>query len=131
MDSLELSDQDYVLVSGPPMDVSSSSACASKPGHSLYKSGGSPLASVKMNTTSSAPMPIIGTVTSNIGHIGSLESPSSAPGTSQGSMEIGDALEQPSTHCTTRIKSLQHCASAIKELLNEKVSNTRILMPLY
>ncbi|KAG2690663.1 hypothetical protein I3760_09G199000 [Carya illinoinensis] len=127
VDSLELSDQDYVIVSGPPMDVSSSSACASKPGHSIYKSGNSPQASIRTNTTVSAPMPIIGTTTSNIDRIGSLESQSSAPGTSQGSMEIGDALEQPSTHCTTRIKSLQHCASAIKELLNEKIEADRQL----
>ncbi|KAG7964903.1 hypothetical protein I3843_09G195500 [Carya illinoinensis] len=127
VDSLELSDQDYVIVSGPPMDVSSSSACASKPGHSIYKSGNSHQASIRTNSTVSAPMPIIGTTTSNIDRIGSLESQSSAPGTSQGSMELGDALEQPSTHCTTRIKSLQHCASAIKELLNEKIEADRQL----
>ncbi|XP_041024436.1 serine/threonine-protein kinase ATG1c isoform X1 [Juglans microcarpa x Juglans regia] len=127
VDSLELSDQDYVIVSGHPMDVSSSSACASKPGHSIYKSGSSPQASVRMNTTVSAPMPIIGTESSSIGRIGSLESQSSALGISQGSMEMGDALGQPSTHCTTRIKSLQHCASAIKELLNEKIEADRHL----
>uniref|UniRef100_F6I082 Protein kinase domain-containing protein n=1 Tax=Vitis vinifera TaxID=29760 RepID=F6I082_VITVI len=40
--------------------------------------------------------------------------------TSQGSMDIGDALERPSTHCITRIKSLQQCASIITELVNEK-----------
>ncbi|KAL6329646.1 hypothetical protein AAG906_026371 [Vitis piasezkii] len=75
-----------------PMDVSSSSAITSKPSHSQCKSA----------------------VPSNI----LLESHSSAPfGTSQGSMDIGDALEQPSTHRMTRIKSLQQCASVITELL--------------
>lgn len=128
MDSLEFIDQDYVVVSGPSMDVSSSSASASRPSHSPYKSECPPKAYVSMASTSSPPMPIIGKATTDIGHIGSLESQNSALGTSQGSMEIGDVLEQPSTHCTTRIKSLQHCASAIKDLLNEKVSDG---IPIY
>ncbi|RVW61733.1 Serine/threonine-protein kinase ATG1c [Vitis vinifera] len=90
VDSLEeLVDHDYVFVSGPPMDVSSSSAIASKPSHSQCKLGSAPLTSVNMKTKSSAPMPIAG------------------------SMDIGDALEQPSTHCMTRIKSLQQCASSL------------------
>ncbi|RVW90936.1 Serine/threonine-protein kinase ATG1c [Vitis vinifera] len=91
VDSLEeLVDQDYVFVSGPPMDVSSSSAIASKPR------------------------------ITNTCYTGSLESHSSTPsGTSQGSMDIGDALEQPSTHCMTRIKSLQQCASVIIELVQK------------
>eukprot|EP00261_Vitis_vinifera_P038082 XP_019079325.1 PREDICTED: serine/threonine-protein kinase ATG1b-like [Vitis vinifera] len=75
-----------------------------------------------MKTKSSAPMPIAGAGITNTCYTGSLESHSSAPfGTSQGSMDIGDALEQPSTHCMTRIKSLQQCASVIIELVNEKV----------
>nr|XP_023874179.1 serine/threonine-protein kinase ATG1c isoform X2 [Quercus suber]POE83800.1 serine/threonine-protein kinase atg1c [Quercus suber] len=127
MESLESIDQDYVLVSGPPMDVSSSSASASKPSHSPYKSGSPPQAFVNMTDTSSAPMPIIGTATSNPYRIESLENQSSAPGTSQGSMSIGDALEQPSTHCMMRIKSLQQCASAITELENEKIETGRQL----
>eukprot|EP00261_Vitis_vinifera_P036348 XP_019077591.1 PREDICTED: serine/threonine-protein kinase ATG1c [Vitis vinifera] len=123
VDSLEeLVDQDYVFVSGPPMDVSSSSAIASKPSHSQCKSGSAPLTSVNMKTKSSAPMPIAGAGITNTCYTGSLESHSSASsGTSQGSMDIGDALEQPSTHCMTRIKSLQQCASVITELVNEKV----------
>ncbi|WJZ81650.1 hypothetical protein VitviT2T_001480 [Vitis vinifera] len=122
VDSLEeLVDQDYVFVSGPPMDVSSSSAIASKPSHSQCKSGSAPLTSVNMKTKSSAPMPIAGAGITNTCYTGSLESHSSASsGTSQGSMDIGDALEQPSTHCMTRIKSLQQCASVITELVNEK-----------
>ncbi|WJZ99969.1 hypothetical protein VitviT2T_018371 [Vitis vinifera] len=79
------------------------------------------LTSVNMKTKSSAPMPIAGAGITNTCYTGSLESHSSAPsGTSQGSMDIGDALEQPSTHCMTRIKSLQQCASVIIELVNEK-----------
>ncbi|XP_027186839.1 serine/threonine-protein kinase ATG1c-like isoform X2 [Cicer arietinum] len=84
-DSLENIDQEYVLVSGPPMDVSSSSVNASKPSHSIYRSG----------------------------------SQDSAPGTSHGSMDTGD--EQPSTHFMTRVKSLQEYASAITELVSEKI----------
>ncbi|KAK9986422.1 hypothetical protein SO802_031373 [Lithocarpus litseifolius] len=127
MESLESIDQDYVLVSGPPMDVSASSASASKPSHSPYKSGSPPQAFVNRTDTSSAPMPINGTATSNPYRIESLENQSSAPGTSQGSMSIGDALEQPSTHCMMRIKSLQQCSSAITELKNEKIETGRQL----
>lgn len=121
VDSLELIDQDYVLVSGPPVDASYSSTSASKPSHFPYKSQSPSKASPV--TMLSAPMPITGAANSNICHIGSLESQSSAPGTSQGSMDAVDALEQPSKHCMTRIKSLQKCASAITELVNERVSN--------
>lgn len=124
MDSLDLIDQDYVVVSGPPMDVSSSSASLFKPSHSPYKSQSPPEAVFNMTTKSSSPMPIIGAQTSKMCRIGSLESQSSAPGTSQGSVDMGDTLEQPSTHCMTRIKSLQQCASAIKDLINEKVSHS-------
>lgn len=121
-DSLDLVDQDYVLVSGPPMDTSSSSISVSKPTH-IPRTSERPLISVPKYTTSSAPVPIIGATNSKISHIGSLESQSSAPGTSLGSTDMGDALEQPSTHCMTRIKSLKRCACAITELVNEKVSH--------
>ncbi|KAK6943025.1 Protein kinase domain [Dillenia turbinata] len=121
-DSLEFIDQDYVLVSGPCGDMSSSSLSASKPAHSPSKSESPLVASVNMNTASSGPMPIIGAGVSNTCCIGSLESQSSAPsGTSQGSSDIGDVLEHPSTDCMTRIKLLQQSVSAIKELVNEKI----------
>ncbi|XVE96940.1 hypothetical protein REPUB_Repub02eG0267500 [Reevesia pubescens] len=126
-DSLELIDQDYVLVSGPSMDVSSFSASTSKPNHIPYKSESPPLIPFTNNTTPTAPVPIIGASNVNICHVGSLESQSSAPGTSQGSMDIGDALEQPSSHCMTRIKSLQQCASAVTELVHEKIEAGRQL----
>ena len=122
VDSLELFDQEYVIVSGPPVDVSSSSASASKLSHSPCNLESSQHAHANVTSTPSAPMPIIGATGSRVGYVGSFDSHSSAPsGTSQGSMDIGDALEQPSTHCMTRIKSLQRCASAIIELVNEKV----------
>ncbi|CAN6576265.1 unnamed protein product [Malus baccata var. baccata] len=122
MDSLELIDQDYVLVSGPPVDLCSSSASASKPSPSLYKSQSLPRESLA--TSSSAPMPIMGAAAnSNVCCIGSLDSQSSAPGTSLGSTDMGDALEQPSTHCMTRLSSLQQCVSALTELVHEKVNH--------
>lgn len=118
-DSLDLIDQDYVLVSGPPIDVSSTSASTSKPSHCLYKSESLPQES--LSTSSSAPMAIMGAASNNMCCIGSLDSQSSAPGTSLGSTDMGDALEQPSTHCMTRLNSLQQCVSAITELVHEKI----------
>lgn len=121
VDSLELIDQDYVLVSGPPIEASYSSTSASKPCHFPYRSESS--LKTSLATMSSAPMPIIRAANNTLCPIGSLESQNSAPGTSHGSTDVGDALEQPSTHCMTRVKSLQKCASAITELVNEKVSH--------
>jgi serine/threonine-protein kinase ULK/ATG1 len=123
VDSLELIEQDYVIVSGPPLDVSSSTASTSKPSNAQCKSESPPRAPAYINTTPSVPMPIISTANKNLCLFGSLEIPSSAPGTSEGSVDLGDALEQPSTHCMTRIKSLQQCASAITELVLEKVKS--------
>lgn len=119
-DSLENIDQDYVLVSGPPMDVSSYSVCASKPSHFPYKSGASLHESSNLIDRVSSPMPIIGAATSSTYRIGSSESQDSGPGTSPASMDTVD--EQPSADCMTRIKSLQQCASTISELVYEKVN---------
>ncbi|KAJ6755836.1 SERINE/THREONINE-PROTEIN KINASE ATG1B [Salix purpurea] len=127
VDSLELIDQDYVLVSGPPLDVSSSTTSTSKPSNAQCKSESPPRAPAYINTTPSIPMPIIGTANKNLYLVGSLEIPGSAPGTSEGSVDLGDAFEQPSTHCMTRIKSLQQCASAITELVLEKIKENRLL----
>ncbi|CAL0324790.1 unnamed protein product [Lupinus luteus] len=118
-DSLENIDQDYVLVSGPPMDVSSSPVSASKMSHSQYRPGTIPRDPSNTMTRLSAPMPIVGIPTSSTYQIGSSESQDSAPGTSHGSIDTGD--EQPSAHCMTRLKSLKQCASAITELVNEKI----------
>ncbi|KAH8485017.1 hypothetical protein H0E87_026695 [Populus deltoides] len=127
MDSLELIDQDYVIVSGPPLGVSSSTASTSKPSNAQCKSESPPRAPAYINTTPSVPVPIISTANKNLCLFGSLEIPSSAPGTSEGSVDLGDALEQPSTHCMTRIKSLQQCASAITELVLEKIKASKLL----
>ncbi|XP_028772975.1 serine/threonine-protein kinase ATG1c [Neltuma alba] len=118
-DSLENIDQDYVLVSGPPMDVSSTSVGASKPSHFPYRSGASPQESSNVIDRVSSPVPILGAATSSTCQIGSLESQDSAPGTSHASMDTVD--EQPSADCITRIKSLQQCASTITELVHEKM----------
>ncbi|KAF9665133.1 hypothetical protein SADUNF_Sadunf16G0090400 [Salix dunnii] len=127
VDSMELIDQDYVLVSGPPLDVSSSTTSVSKPCNAQCKSESPPRATAYINTTPSVPMPITGTANKNLYLVGSLEIPGSAPGTSEGSVDLGDAFEQPSTHCMTRIKSLQQCASAITELVLEKMKENRLL----
>ncbi|KAJ7961362.1 Kinase family protein [Quillaja saponaria] len=126
-DSLENIDQDYVLVSGPPMKASFSSVNASKQSHSPHRSESPPQMSFDIDTTLSASMPIIGTATSNTFHNGSSESQVYAPGTSQGSVAMRDASQQPSINCMTRIISLQQCASAIMELVNEKIEAGREL----
>ncbi|KAL4571754.1 hypothetical protein LXL04_018519 [Taraxacum kok-saghyz] len=126
-DSLELIDQDYVLVSGPLCDASSSLASVSKVSHVGSKSSSPPVPSRRDSTiysisTPSAPLPIIGGAASKIRCTGSFESQCSAPsGTSHGSVDIIDASEQPPTDSMARIRSLHDCASAISELVNEKI----------
>lgn len=117
---MELIVRDYVLVSGPPIDMSSSSVCASKPSHLSYKPE-SPQASENTNTVLSASMLNVGVEASKTGRIEDITTQSSAPGTSQGSMDAEDALEPSSIHCMMRIRSLQQSASVITELVNEKV----------
>lgn len=121
MDSTESIDQDYVIVSAPPMDLPSS-AHAYKPSHSPSKTGSLPLYSGNVNSTPSAPVPIIGGTTGRVDCTGGIESQLSAPGISQGSMNMAVNLEQPSTDYMTRISSLQRCAAAITELVNDKVT---------
>lgn len=97
LDSLEFCEQEYVLVSGPPLDVSSSSASMSKPSVSPLKSDfHHPTYSISSGHACSAPS-----------------------GTALGSLDAADASEQPSADAMTRIKSLQQCAASIKELVNE------------
>lgn len=122
LDPPEFSDQDYVLVSGPPMDVSASSASISKPSLSPTKSDIPPPAYCGVRSRSSAPVPIAGPSSRYSCCIGTLDSQSSVPhGYSQGSMDTADALELPSRDSITRLKSLQECAVSVKELLNEMV----------
>ncbi|MCL7029827.1 hypothetical protein MKW94_014223 [Papaver nudicaule] len=111
----EFIDEEYVVVPGPPLEVSSSSFRQHKP---PCKSESTPVKSV--NSTS-APVPIVGAAGINTCGFESLESRSSTPSGSHGSMDIGDSLEQPSAHPLTRIRSLRRCASAIRELVNDKV----------
>lgn len=120
VDSLESIDQDYVIVSGPPLDFSSS-ARASNPSHFPSKTDSLPLDSGNMNTSTGLG-PIIGGATHMVDYSGSLQSRISSPRTSQVSMDIANPLEQPSTDSMTRIKSLQHYASSITALVNEKVT---------
>lgn len=125
LDSLEFSDQDYVLVSGPSLDVSSSSASISKPIVSLKSDFPLP---ASVSSRSTAPVPIVGASVRNACCIGSLGSQSSAPsGTSQGSLDTTDTLEQPSTDPMTRVESLRQCAVSIKELVNDMVEAGRQL----
>ncbi|XP_022846633.1 serine/threonine-protein kinase ATG1c-like isoform X2 [Olea europaea var. sylvestris] len=125
VDSLESIEHDYVIVSGPPMD-SSSSVHASKTNYLPYKSS-PPHNFGNTIPTPTAQVPISGAETGRGDFIGSLESHSSDPGISEGSMDVEDNLEQPSTDCMTRIKSLQCCASAISELVNEKMDKGKQL----
>ncbi|KAL0316350.1 UNVERIFIED_CONTAM: Serine/threonine-protein kinase ATG1c [Sesamum radiatum] len=125
VDSLESIDQDYVIVSGPPLDISSSTR-ASKPSQFPPKIGSPPLDSGNTNATSD-PVPIIGGTSGRVGYTGNAESRISTPRTSQGSMDVANTFEQPSTDCMMRIKSLQHCASSITELVNEKMEGEKQL----
>ncbi|XP_026444404.1 serine/threonine-protein kinase ATG1c-like isoform X2 [Papaver somniferum] len=72
----------------------------------------------------SVPGPIAGTGTKKTYEAGSTESHNSLPsGSSQGSMDVGDALDQSYARCLTRIRSLQQSASAITELVNQKIDS--------
>ncbi|ESQ45092.1 hypothetical protein EUTSA_v10010160mg [Eutrema salsugineum] len=121
-------DQDYVLISGPPVDIPSSSSGSPKPFNYPFKSHSPPVEIIKRNvTTSTAPMPITGATGRNIGRLESLESQDSLPGTSHGSLDLVDAFEQPSTHSLTRIRSLQKCAATIAELVRERIESGKQL----
>ncbi|KAH0720850.1 hypothetical protein KY290_005839 [Solanum tuberosum] len=117
-DSFELIEREYVLVSGSLMD-SSSSAGASRLSNTPFRSSCSLQASGNMDSRLSESVVVAGPATNSI--VLRLESPSSAPGASQGSTDIVDPLEKP-TDGIARIESLQHSASAITELVNEKIA---------
>ncbi|XP_030521373.1 serine/threonine-protein kinase ATG1c-like isoform X2 [Rhodamnia argentea] len=119
-DSMELID-DYVLVPGPPLDVSSSSLSASKTSQFPFKSDSPPQASHEVAPPSSVPVPIGPLSRGNIFRTGSIGNPTVAQGTSFESMDNVDAFEKPLSHCMTRITSLQQFASIIKQLMNEKM----------
>ncbi|XP_030473993.1 serine/threonine-protein kinase ATG1c [Syzygium oleosum] len=125
-DSMELID-DYVLVPGPPLDVSSSSLNISKTSQFPFKSDSPPQASHEVALPSSAPVPIGLLSRGNIYRTGSIGNPTIARGTSFESMDNVDALEKPSSHCMTRITSLQQFACIIKQLVNEKMETGKHL----
>lgn len=120
-DSFELIEREYVLVSGSLMD-SSSSAGASRLSNTPFRSSCSLQASGNIDSRLSEPVVVAGPPTDSI--VLRLESPSSAPGASQGSTDTVDPLEKP-TDGIPRIESLQHSASAITELVNEKVTHVK------
>ncbi|XP_016473571.2 serine/threonine-protein kinase ATG1c-like isoform X1 [Nicotiana tabacum] len=91
-----------------------------------FRSSFSLQASGNIETRVSEPVLTVGSATNRIGPVGRLESSSFAPGASQGSTDIVDPLEQP-TDGIARIVSLQHSASAITELVNEKITADRHL----
>ncbi|KAL8039316.1 hypothetical protein ABFS82_10G027000 [Erythranthe guttata] len=126
VDSLELNDEEYVIVTGPQIDFPPS-AHASKTSHFSSKTGIPPLYSGNVNSTPSAPVPIVGRATDRVNYAESLENRLSSPGISQGSMDIEDTLEQPSTDYITQISSLQRYAAAITELVNDKIEGGKQL----
>ncbi|KFK36682.1 hypothetical protein AALP_AA4G155800 [Arabis alpina] len=126
-DSQDSMDQDYVLVSGPPVDMPSSSSSSSKPYNFPFKSPSPPVELFNRSISSTAPMPIIGATGNSISRFGSLDSQNSAPSTSHGSLDLGDAFEQPSTHSLTRIRSLRKCAATIAELVHERIKSDKQL----
>ncbi|KAJ8492249.1 hypothetical protein OPV22_013970 [Ensete ventricosum] len=126
VDSLEFVDQDYVLVPGPPLDMSSSSVSPSRPSNSPFKSESSPIISPNFSA-SSAPMPITGAAVGNVHALRNLESCGSpASGTSHGSMDMADVSEQSPAHFMMRIRSLQQFASVIKDVVKEKIEDGSI-----
>ncbi|KAJ4790029.1 Serine/threonine-protein kinase ATG1 [Rhynchospora pubera] len=114
-DSMEFL-KDYVVVAGPHMESPSSSATIAgfHAGNSPSKSEGSPAASPQVSR-GTAPMPIPPLREQPVWR---MESPSS-PG-SAGSVEIGEAIDRPSSDNLTRIKSLQQCASDISDLVKQE-----------
>ncbi|KAL6574679.1 hypothetical protein OROMI_011964 [Orobanche minor] len=126
MDSLESIDQDYVIVTGPLMDLPSS-ARTSTSDHFPAKSVTQPLYSGNMNPTPSAPLLTMPGASDTFDCTESIESRLSAPGISQGSMDLVETSEQPPTDCMTRISSLQQYAAAITELVNDKMEGGKQL----
>lgn len=127
-DSLEFSDQDYVLVPGTPLEVSASSASMRKPSLSPTKSDLPLSTSLGVSSRCSAPVPIGGPSIRYLSCIETINSQSSVPtGTSHGSMDAADGLEQPSGDSITRLKLLQEYAASVKDLVNEMIEAGRLL----
>jgi serine/threonine-protein kinase ULK/ATG1 len=129
IDSLEFVDQEYVFVSGPHPEGSSSSTNASRQLNLPAKYDNSSVSPPKL-TLSSAPMPINGVPINRqqSAGTGSLDSHCSpASGTSQGSADMSDAIDQPPSDYLTRIRLLEQYASAIAGLVKDEIKAGRHL----
>jgi serine/threonine-protein kinase ULK/ATG1 len=121
IDSLEFVDQEYVFVSGP--EGSSSSTNASRQQNLPTKYENSSVSPPKL-TLLSAPMPINGLPINRQQSAGtcSLDSHCSpASGTSQGSADMSDVMDQPPSDHLARIRLLEQYASAISFLVKDEV----------
>lgn len=122
IDSLEFVDQEYVFVHP---EGSSSSMNDSRQRTMPSKLDSSSLSPPKLLTAVSAPRPIHGMAINRqqSGGTGSLDSHCSpVSGTSQGSADLNDAMDQPPSDCLTRVRLLEQYASTIAELVKEKVT---------
>ncbi|RLN40429.1 serine/threonine-protein kinase ATG1c-like isoform X1 [Panicum miliaceum] len=129
IDSLEFVDQEYVFVSGPHLEGSSSSTNASRQLNLPAKYDTSSVSPPKL-TLSSAPMPINGLPINRqqSAGTGSLDSHCSpASGTSQGSADMSDVIDQPPSDYLTRIRLLEQYASAIAGLVKDEIKAGRHL----
>jgi serine/threonine-protein kinase ULK2 len=131
IDSLEFVDQEYVFVSGPHLEGSSSSTNASQQLNVPAKYDNSSVSPPKL-TFMSAPMPINGLPINRqqLAGTGSFDSHCSpASGTSQGSADISDAMDQPPSDYLTRIRLLEQYASAIAGLVRDEVNFICLMVP--
>ncbi|KAK3147699.1 hypothetical protein QOZ80_3BG0285710 [Eleusine coracana subsp. coracana] len=129
VDSLEFVDQEYVFVSGPHPEGSSSSTSSSRQRNLPSKYDNSSASPPKI-TLLSAPMPINGLPinrqqSAGTGSLDSHCSPLSA--TSQGSADMSDAMDQPPSDYLTRIRLLEQYASIVAELVKEEIEGGRHL----
>ncbi|RCV45502.1 hypothetical protein SEVIR_9G463200v4 [Setaria viridis] len=120
-------DQEYVFVSGP--EGSSSSTNASRQQNLPTKYDNSSVSPPKL-TLLSSPMPINGLPINRqqSAGTGSLDSHCSpASGTSQGSADMSDAMDQPPSDHPARIRLLEQYASAISFLVKDEIKAGRHL----
>uniref|UniRef100_K4A6J2 Protein kinase domain-containing protein n=1 Tax=Setaria italica TaxID=4555 RepID=K4A6J2_SETIT len=123
----EFVDQEYVFVSGP--EGSSSSTNASRQQNLPTKYDNSSVSPPKL-TLLSSPMPINGLPINRqqSAGTGSLDSHCSpASGTSQGSADMSDAMDQPPSDHPARIRLLEQYASAISFLVKDEIKAGRHL----
>ncbi|KAF8718781.1 hypothetical protein HU200_025084 [Digitaria exilis] len=129
IDSLEFVDQEYVFVSGPHLEGSSSSTNASRQ-LNLPAKYDSPSVSPPKSTLLSAPMPINGLPINRqrSAGTGSLDSHCSpASGISQGSADMSDGMDQPPSDFLMRVRLLEQYASAIAGLVKDEIKAGRHL----